>query len=49
MEQLPLESMLMIMVSKTKKRVFLTSVRAKDSTMLLPLLDMELQATSGKR
>ena len=47
MELLPLESMLVIMLSKTKNGVFLTSVQAKNKPMLLPLLAMELQVESG--
>ena len=43
MELLPLESMLAIMVLVTIIRVFLTNVQAQISTILSPLLDMELK------
>ena len=43
MELLPLESMLAIMVLVTIIRVFLTNVQAQISTILSPLLVMELK------
>ena len=43
MELLPLEFMLVIVLSVTMLKVFLTHVRAHKWTMLLPLLDTELK------